>query len=361
MAFNYELDEEVEAGVRRIAGERTASALEALGAFDEQRPVETVTTVRERCDEVRALARLVRGSLGKRYRPMNERYRDAARALAGVGRARVLLETFDRVVATAADGLPDGGVGPARIELARRAAADGEPAVDARTQIERATELLVEAEARIDRLVLADDGWSAIADGLTRTYGRGVAALRAGEKTEPAAAAVDEYRKRATYTRHQLRLLEPAAPSVLTPLVERFADLCDGLADAARLAQLEAQLRADPDSFGGGDAVDGATAFLSVQRADLQRRCLGLGARLHGEATEAFAARIGGYWETWQRLGDEEPVGRIGVVSGAGDELDGLTVAQLRDLARRHDLPGRTGQRKDDLVAMLRANGLTAV
>lgn len=158
---------------------------------------------------------------------------------------------------------------------------------------------------------------------------------------------------------------------MLDPMADRFADLTRSLGDARDLALLHDELRADPDAFGGKVVTTEACRFTQELRVDLERRGLSLASRLYAEQPQQLAARVGAYWTARQETGDEEPAGRVEVTLGSAsiagmtsseataDELDELSVAQLRLLARNSDLPGRSRAQRFDLIAMLRASRVT--
>ena len=119
------------------------------------------------------------------------------------------------------------------------------------------------------------------------------------------------WRKRVKYGWHHVKLLHAVAPSTLGPLGERLKDLSDALGDDHDLAVLRATILATPGDFGGRGASDQAVAVVDGARADLQDRCVRLGARLYAEPPRAYARRVGRYWTAWHALGRERPVGEI--------------------------------------------------
>ncbi len=358
MDYTFARHEDVTSAVRRVAHVQVEAALADLRRPDATGVVEAVHDCRKRCKKLRGLVRLVRPALGKRYRPANTAFRDAARALSDYRDAHALLATFDDLVVAAAAQLPDGGLGPVRAGLAERAVASTEAVSGRSDLIERAEELITAGAARIDDWTLDDDGWDAIAGGLAKTYGRGVDAL-ASVRRSPSPGRSHEWRKRAKYTWYHLRLLECSAPSILTPTSSLFHDLSDALGDSHDLAVLTDQLRTDPASYGGDEVVGGATVLVEGYRQQLEHRALLLGVRLYAESPERFTKRLGRYWAAWHELGDEEPAGELSDLFGPDDGLADLTVAELRSLARDAQVAGRSGLPRDDLVAALRAAGVT--
>jgi hypothetical protein len=226
-------------------------------------------------------------------------------------------------------------------------------------KIDRAVQLLRRGRDQIWSWELESSDWSALAGGLCRTYSRGVDALEAAVD-DPRPDRHHELRKRAKYTWYHLRLINDAAPSVISPLARQFHSLTESLGDAHDLAVLRTQLRDEPDAFGGDDSVGATVAMIDDYRHQLEHRSIALASRLYAESPKRFTKRIGAYWDAWDRLGAEEGGGAIDdIFEVDGDALDDLTVADLRSLATSIDLPGRSTKRRDDLVHELRASGAT--
>ncbi len=361
MAYRILSDESVATAVRRIAHQQTAEALDRLTDLDEGVAVVNIHDCRKRCKKVRGLVRLVRHSLekqplGDQYKVINRTYRDAARSLSDYRDAQALLGTFDALIARSSDRLPAGGLVPVRAELARRARDAGRAVAEDAEPVEQARRLLVEARDGIDDWTIDDGGWDAITTGLDTTYRRGVGAL-AEARQEPTPHRFHELRKRVKYTWYHLRLLEDTAPSILIPIGETWHMLSDGLGDAHDLAVLRAMLTAEPDAFGGQDRIDDATVLLDGHRDQLEQCSLALAARLYAEHPNGFVDRMAGYWDAWDEHGDELPVGEIADLYPVLDDLDALTVQELRRLAAAAKLPNRSSRRRAELIAGLRAHG----
>lgn len=356
MAYRIRSEESLAAAVHRIAHEQTAEALEHLTDLDPDESVVAIHECRKRCKEMRGLVRLIRPSLGEYYRTINRSYRNASRHLSDYRDAQALLGTFDELIARSTERLPKGGLVPVRAELAERARRASQAAADNAWPIEQARLLLVEAQDGIDDWPLDDVGRVAIADGMTITYGRGVDAL-ARAQDKPTTHRFHELRKRVKYTRYHLQLLEITAPSILAPLATTMHSLTDGLGDAHDLAVLRSMLMADPDAFGGQDLVDEAVLLLDDHRHCLERRSIAAAVRLFAEPPENFVGRMAGYWAAWEQHGDELPVGEIADLYPVTDDLDDLTMAELRRLASSVRLPNRSTRRRSELIAGLRAHG----
>ncbi|MEO1064502.1 MAG: CHAD domain-containing protein [Actinomycetota bacterium] len=344
-------DEELTAGVRRIGHEQLDRAIGDLAEPERLGLAASVHDARKACKELRGLLRLVRPGLGRdRFREANDTVRDAARELSPLRDAQALVVTFDALVAADGGALGRSVLATRRMLTDRAGAADRAVSPD-HPRLARALELLATASAAVESWDAAE---ADVAPGIAKTYGRARRAMRAAEAA-PTDDALHEWRKRAKYCWYHARLLEPSAPSILAPLAQGWHDLSDALGDDHDLAVLHDQLVASPDEFGGAEEVAAVCGVLAARRADLQRRALGLGARLLAEEPAAYSGRLAAYRGIGRERGAEPLAGEIGAIAPPSDGLDDLTVAQLRARARAVDLPGRSGLRRDDLLGSLRA------
>ena len=294
--------------LRKVAARQAGHAIEDLESPGDD-VVEAVHDCRTRCKKIRGLVRLVRPALGDHYGPANAAFRDAAHELGSLRDAQSLLGTFDDLLAHLGH-VDEGSLAPVRAELVRRSDDAVARAVPDGPEVQRALALLHEGRGLVDTWELQESGFGAIAGGAGLSYRRGRAALRRATEA-PTAEHFHEYRKRVKDTWYHLKLLEPRAPSTLHPLARRFHDLSDALGDEHDLAVLSAQLLDRPECFGGDPPVAAAMVLLDAQRADLQRRAVRLGWRLHAEKAGTFVDRLARYDRAWHEQGEELPAGSI--------------------------------------------------
>lgn len=386
MAYEFEQDESVASASARIGIEQVAAALAWLdvasgdevtsaetgddvlafvaGEVDRDASVEeAVHEARKCCKRIRGLARLVRPAMEDAYDATNTATRDAARELSPIRDAHALLATFDDLVAAHADQVPDTGILAVRAGLDERADAATTASAHNLDRIGAARRLLSQAREEIDAWPLddlePDDLCDAVAAGIARTAGRGAARFGDVLATDgpPPDELLHQWRKRVKYSWYHVSLLEPAAPTLLGALADLHHDLSDVLGDDHDLAILSADLRADPDTFGGEDQVGPALLLVDGTRRDLQRRAVGVGARLYAEAPDALGTRLVALLEAWWEHGPEPAAGELGDLHDPADDLGDRTNGQLRDLARQRDLPGRSHMDRTGLLGALRAAG----
>lgn len=359
MSYRIDHRQPIADEVRRIAHEQVDSALDQLETLGRGDSVTIIRECRKHTKKVRGLVRLVRPALGDHYKAANTTFRDAARELSGYRDDHALLHTFDAVMATSNEHLAPGGHVAVREALVEHAAASTKAVNEESEHVVRARDLLHDGRLQIDDWNLDAEGWAAMSAGLMQTYGRGVDALEASVE-RPTPPRHHELRKRAKYTWYHVRLLGDSAPSTLKPLARQFHRLSGGLGDAHDLAVLRERLTSAPDTYGGDETVEQTVLVLDGRRSLLTERSIALASRLYAEKPKHFARRLGAYWNAWDTFDDEQPVGTLTNLFDTNDQLDDLTVRELRNLASDVELPGRSTRRRDELVAGLRASNINA-
>lgn len=278
--------------VRRISRDQVELA---LGELDDPDRHNAVHQVRKRGKEVRALLRLVRASAPELYERENAAFRDATRRVAADRDAAVGLATYDalRERFTDARVFAD-GTDPVRGPLVeRREAVLGE---DLERRLEAVRTDLAAALERIETWEIEGDGFAVVAGGLAKTYER--ARNRMDEAyTQRSSELFHDWRKRVKYHRYQVGLLLDIWPEMMTTRRDQLHELSDLLGDDHDLAVLHDDLVAEPERYGGDEAVATVCALLDRRRAELQAHARPLGQRCFAEPTERFVERMEAYWQ----------------------------------------------------------------
>jgi CHAD domain-containing protein len=282
-AYRLRLEEPLREEIVRVAVGRIDHALDELRGDTDSSPEQAVHEARKDMKKLRALLRLVGDKAIRREAAV---FRDAARELAGLRDADVMLATLDRLEA---------GTGPLRqaLEAHRIRTAGGAhgPASGA------ATAMLEEARERVAGWPLEGDGF---AEGLLRSYRRGRRAWRTARK-EPSTENLHEWRKRVKDLWYHLSLLEEAWKPVMTALSDEAHELSDRLGDDHDLAVLlEWASEHAPDSADLEPLVAG-------RRRELQHDAFVLGARLYADKPRAFVGRVERWWQASARAASAEP------------------------------------------------------
>jgi CHAD domain-containing protein len=314
-SYRLARDEELAAGLARIAAGRAEAALDRLrqGGGEKGGEAEAVHGARKDLKKLRTVLRLLRDPLGrKRYRRANARFREAGRTLSGTRDAEVKLETLEGLSHQALP-LPEEAVASWRKILDR----DREAATDTVRSEALAAEAAAEIEAGLEEIRdwnLEGISWKAIAPALTRTYRRGRKAMKVAEGgTE---AEFHEWRKRAKDLWYELRLLSEAWPAPLKATAEEAHRLSELLGDHHDLAVLREDLH--QRRLGAAETQTLETA-IDRRQGELAGEAFSLGQRLYAERPKDFERRLRRYWRAW-RL--SEPVVGEGAQGGAGAQRD---------------------------------------
>jgi CHAD domain-containing protein len=295
MTFALKSGEAVGDGVRRLILRAVDRALGAIldPAGDQHKAVHAV---RRRCNEVRSLLRLARGSLDPAlYTTENARFRDLRHRLGGARDRAAALEAFDRLYESAPPEADRGLILPLRHALA--AERDRAPTATEAPDLARVGQSLAQARDSLAAIKLSADGFDAIAEGFTDSYRRarkGMAKARQSKDVD----AFHEWRKQVKHHRQHLRVLRPVWPVLLKPLAREGAQLAIALGDEHDLAVLALVLnerKAEDDR----EAVRVAQALIARQRKILQMEAIATGRRLFAETPKAACRRVKGWTEAW--------------------------------------------------------------
>jgi CHAD domain-containing protein len=294
LRYRFSNDETVGEAFARVLGELVDDSLGRLDDLEPGNANRSIHETRKNCKKGRALARLVRPALGDAFVAVNRAQRDAARVLAPFRDPHAILASFDALIASAPEMVPETGVSGVRAVLAHRSSEATHALLGPESHRLRETgRLLVSVGEETKSLAIPHD-FSAMRGGLKRTYTRGRAGLEATLKT-PHDAAFHEWRKRVKYLWYHMRLVREAAPSILEPLALSLHDLSDALGDVHDLSIL-LSATADMDSNIPGLELKAARVMARERKSDLEKRAIAMGRRLYVETPAAFVARMEGYW-----------------------------------------------------------------
>lgn len=300
MAFTFDPQKPLGEEVRRVARSQVWKLNRALEHPERLGIEESIHDARKRAKKLRALSRLVRPALGKLYPPTNRALRDAARELAEVRDAQVMLATLDTLTPVVPDreGRPDLSAARAALvtheqRIRRSLRGDSDEFASARVLAAQSADL-------IESWRIADD-FEVIAGGLTTTYRRFGHAFRSCQE-ENTAGAFHEWRKRAKYHRYHLELLRGAYPAMVEPWIDEMHRLTDALGDDHDLSVLAARVRAHPQLF-ENDEADAIVVLAEGRSSVLRHQALSLGSRLAVEDPDSVADRLRIWWNATRSQG----------------------------------------------------------
>jgi hypothetical protein len=154
--------------VRRIAARQLELAIEGLTGTDLGNQDDSVHTARRHIKKVRALIRLVRPAMGRRYRVANRVLRAVSQLLAPIADGQATVDTLTRVAERHRRDLPADVAAQVRAWLVRREAMAYEAAALSDV-FETAAALLRAQHDAVEHWRLRPGGFRGVAGGLQRT------------------------------------------------------------------------------------------------------------------------------------------------------------------------------------------------
>jgi CHAD domain-containing protein len=284
MAFSFDLsDRTLARGTRRIAIEQIDRALDQI-----DRPSllqgEAVHEIRKSVKKLRALLRLVRPGLAE-HRALDALLRDAARRVAALRDAAVLLHTLD---ALAPDGLPTIRAAFTQAPPRARDAAD-EALAACRAD-------LATARGQIKALALQGAEADVLQAGLILTLHQAQTTLHVALR-DTAPEAVHNFRKRVKDHLYHARLLTPLWPVMMGPHAEAAEELAETLGLMNDIAVFRDALTGL--DLPAGERAD-AEVLARVRHDRLSLVALPLATRLFAGRPQDVAERWYAWWAIWR-------------------------------------------------------------
>jgi CHAD domain-containing protein len=307
--FELQAGETLAVGLRRVALEQFDLTL--AGLTDPASDLDTaVHEARKAIKRLRAILRLVRGSIGeKAFRAEDSVLREASSGFSGVRDAAVMVGAVDRVRLDYGALLAAGVFTDLDARLQRRAALLRRRVLDDEELLRNTALSLYRARSRFaawpadpsdprfgDRAIRHT--FSSLSTGLAGTYRAGRRDMRAAFR-DGHSEAFHSWRRWAKYLRHQVELLVPLWPEVLGGLARSLDSLGETLGDEHDLAQLVTLVSQVPEVCPDPAVRSMLVALSQQRRRELQEAARGKGARIYAEPAESFVDRMGRYWEAW--------------------------------------------------------------
>lgn len=299
MSYRFQRDETIPDGVRRIAVEQIDGALASLADREADRHV-VVHNLRKRCKKIRGLLRLVRPQCEETYQFENAQFRDAARKLSGLRDAESVCESLEALIERFRTQLQ-----PAEFDSTRQALGDRKREIahtffDLDDRLAEFRSSLETSRVRIPSWPFVEKGFSAVAAGLKKTYGRGRDSMpTVGD--DPAVEDFHEWRKRVKYHWYHVRLLRNAWKPMLNVQADELKQLSDHLGDLHDLANLRDTLLSDPNRYGTQKDLQTLLGLIECRNAELAERACRLGARVFAEKPKSLVRRFKRYWKVWRQ------------------------------------------------------------
>ncbi len=290
MSFRIHARRQAGEEVRRVARERIARAIAALG---EGTP-SGVHEARKRLKEIRALLRLVHKPLGKKlFSRHNRQFRDIGQQLSSLRDAAAMVECWDALAAEDPKRFSTPAMQRVRARLRARVAdaASDQPQVHA----ELLASLAAASEAVADWPLRAQ-GFALFKAGVLRTCQDGRRAMKAVQQKR-SDELLHEWRKRVKDHWYQTRLLSDAWPQLFKARQTSLETLAGYLGDDHDLAVLRLLIDEQPALFGALNTRKAIASAIDARRQKLFVDALELGARLYAEKPENLAELWSEYWK----------------------------------------------------------------
>jgi len=305
LAYTFKRGKSVQKNVRRVAESQVKTAIEEIDD-SELSDNDTIHQVRKRCKKIRGLIRLVRPCFPS-YAAENAAFRDAAQELSVLRDIEAMLESHDQLMEFYSGEVDGAAFAPIRARLLEQMdAARDQGALD--EKLARFRDAMTDAKMRIDSWQIEEDGFEAVAGGLSNTYKRARKAMSEADE-ERTAEALHEWRKRVKYHWYHTRLLSDIWPEQMGLHGAAAKELSDLLGEHHDLAVLQGGL---PDLFGG--RLDEMKAYLGLiqgRQALLETRVIAAGRKVFAEKPSALERRWEAYWNAWQAEDAVAPLGRV--------------------------------------------------
>jgi CHAD domain-containing protein len=274
--------------------------LEELTAAPKGPRDEAVHEARKSLKKVRAVLRLVRPVTDeKRYRRENACFRDAGRPLTEVRDARILIETFDKLVEHFQEHIAGRSFADVRKALRDNLRGVRKRVLGRHNAFAVVAEGVSQARERVKGWTDVPDRWSSVGAGLRETCRQARAAFREAA-AGPGVANLHEWRKQVKYLRYQLEVLRPLWPDRMEELAAEADRMGDLLGDDHDLVVLRQVLTRDPQPFADEGERETLLALIDRRRAELGQEALLLGERFFQDRPRELVRRLKGYWKTWR-------------------------------------------------------------
>ncbi|HTU26953.1 MAG TPA: CHAD domain-containing protein [Pirellulales bacterium] len=285
MAFGLKENESIAAGICRASRQQLKRANREMGELPGD---SAVHDIRKRFKRVRALARLVRASLGeRRYRSSNKAVRDAGKPLAELRDAEATMGALERLVRrgrvseTAAKTLRD--------ELSAHYDVAREGSFEAESQ-DTIHGLLRKARKSVRKWKIGSAGWKAIEAGLTDTYEKAQQAFLAAA-IDPSISNLHEWRKQVKYLWNEIEFIKRLRPRALGRLAGSLHRLGDLLGDDHDLAVL-VQTFEKSQAANKAAVVEELAPLIHEQRRRFEQKAFRLGEQLFEPQVRQFVKQL---------------------------------------------------------------------
>jgi CHAD domain-containing protein len=251
---------------------------------------ERLHEVRTAIKKLRALLRLVRPVLGRRFRRVDERLRAQAKKLSELRDAAVLIETCGALGRIVEKKLQP-PLQRARRLLGNRCS-ELEARLDGPEHRQAIAQALQKIEQRVERWSFPrsvdGEGPGIVLPGLARVYRRGRRAFDTAYGDKGGSAALHAWRRAVKYHGFHLRLLAAVLPVPMQGRLEQIEHLGQLLGEDHDLTVLSNRLRIDSGSLGDNVKLRLLLRRIAQRQASLRESARALGQTLYADRPSVF-------------------------------------------------------------------------
>jgi len=263
-------------------------------------PHETIHLTRKTIKRIRALLKMVREETGYSfYYRENLYFRDLARKMTPARDQKVLLDTFNQVVARHPRLLREKDQQTIRMQLNSELEERLQTLGEQEGGLKNILNDLIAAISRLSDSLDLQDGFEVVRGGIQRIYRRGRKYLPL-ISVKPEMVMLHEYRKNCRYLQFQMELLQPLYPVVLHSYAESIDDHTEVLGRYRDHARLESYLDTPilPDL--GKESIHTLQNRISHRRVKAFQKIVLKGQLIYAEKPAVFIRRIRHYWNANQ-------------------------------------------------------------
>ena len=303
MAYRIKGGESFSDGIKRVAFELIDEALADLKPAVKNKD-EAIHDARVSIKKMRALLRLVRGSLGeKTYKDEDKDYRNTARTLSRVRDSAALLEIFAKLSEHFAEQLAGDAFAEVKSRLTRSKTVRS---AQRKKAITEAAKSLRTARRRVKKWPQTGHH-VALTKGLKRVFKRGRASF-AVAYDDPSVETFHEWRKQVKHLLYETTMLKSLWPKAMKASQKELKTLGKYLSDDHDLAILRKHVLKQLEDYEDPKEIETLVALIDQRRNELQIIAKPLGARVYAENPADFAARIEAYWKAWRSEVKVDPI-----------------------------------------------------
>ena len=292
MSFRLKRDVSIASEIRRLVSTQLEVAISELRTVGDPESDEAVHDARRRVKKIRAVIRLVRPALDKRYKAVDRELKDVSRLLAPVADGQGIIETLDELAHRYRKLLPQRAVRSIRAGLRERSARIDHD-TNNRGLIRIAAETLRGERKHVKHWAIHGDGFQAIASGLEESYRRARDGMMLAW-SKPKASHYHSWRRYVKDHWFHVRLLEDNCGNHLLAYQRRIEALDGVLGEYHNLVILREVLASD--GYTSHRETARCLGVVSRYQRLLRRHAESLGIRIYGEKPHHYVRRVERLW-----------------------------------------------------------------